>query len=114
MAAHRKRPGEPLITVDVNEVPPLKLQKTANDTGPEPEVENDSSETTIAKRILQDYFGYSSFRYEQLSAVTKLLQGENTLVVFPTGAGKSLCYQVILPSWLTNVDSFWSDSSSGF
>ncbi|KAJ2989256.1 hypothetical protein NUW58_g3561 [Xylaria curta] len=48
----------------------------------------------IARSILKRDFGYDDFRHEQASAIRAILQGENVLVVFPTGAGKSLCYQI--------------------
>ena len=44
--------------------------------------------------ILKQYFGYDSFRGGQLQAVDALLQGQDVLCVMPTGAGKSVCYQV--------------------
>ncbi|KAI1644603.1 ATP-dependent DNA helicase [Daldinia loculata] len=47
-----------------------------------------------AKTILKEKFGYEDFRHEQFSAIVSILRGENVLVVFPTGAGKSLCYQI--------------------
>ncbi len=43
--------------------------------------------------LLQKYFGFSSFRRGQKEAVQHILQGSNTLVIMPTGAGKSLIYQ---------------------
>jgi ATP-dependent DNA helicase RecQ len=46
--------------------------------------------------ILQSTFGFPGFRGVQADVVTRVLAGENTLAVMPTGAGKSLCYQ--LPS----------------
>ncbi|KAI0835022.1 ATP-dependent DNA helicase [Hypoxylon sp. FL0890] len=48
----------------------------------------------IAKAILKDNFGYDNFRHEQFSAIKSILQGKNALAIFPTGAGKSLCYQI--------------------
>ncbi|MEG3124516.1 DNA helicase RecQ [Sphingomonas sp. GB1N7] len=45
---------------------------------------------------LQSTFGFPGFRGVQADVVTRVLAGENTLAVMPTGAGKSLCYQ--LPS----------------
>ncbi len=48
----------------------------------------------LARRILSEKFGHENFRYEQELAIQRVLVGENTLVIFPTGAGKSLCYQV--------------------
>lgn len=48
----------------------------------------------LARKLLADKFGYKEFRHEQEAAIARLLDGENALAVFPTGAGKSLCYQV--------------------
>ncbi|MDB4908420.1 MAG: ATP-dependent helicase, RecQ family [Gemmatimonadetes bacterium] len=47
-----------------------------------------------AREALQKYFGFSDFRPGQLQAVTSVLAGRETLVVLPTGGGKSLCYQI--------------------
>ncbi|MGY4395099.1 ATP-dependent DNA helicase RecQ [Sphingomonas sp. UYAg733] len=44
--------------------------------------------------ILQSTFGFPEFRGVQRSVVDRVLAGENTLAVMPTGAGKSLCYQL--------------------
>jgi ATP-dependent DNA helicase RecQ len=46
--------------------------------------------------LLHSTFGFPGFRGVQENVVTRVLAGENTLAVMPTGAGKSLCYQ--LPS----------------
>ncbi|ROT38924.1 ATP-dependent DNA helicase [Sodiomyces alkalinus F11] len=48
----------------------------------------------LAAKVLEETFGYGFFRHEQRDAIRRILDGENTLVVFPTGAGKSLCYQI--------------------
>ena len=47
-----------------------------------------------ARAALQRVFGYSAFRPGQSAAVLSLLKGRDTLVILPTGGGKSLCYQV--------------------
>jgi ATP-dependent DNA helicase RecQ len=47
-----------------------------------------------AASILRDRFGYDQFRPDQEAVIELLSQGQNALVVMPTGAGKSLCYQV--------------------
>ena len=45
---------------------------------------------TILKRI----YGYSSFRGKQAAVVSRVVAGGDAVVLFPTGAGKSLCYQI--------------------
>jgi ATP-dependent DNA helicase RecQ len=47
-----------------------------------------------AERLLKKYWGYDSFRQGQDTVVKSVLNGSDTLVLFPTGGGKSLCYQV--------------------
>ena len=47
-----------------------------------------------ALEILQRVFGYETFRAEQQSIVEHVIAGGDALVLMPTGAGKSLCYQV--------------------
>ena len=46
------------------------------------------------RRILKDVFGFDDFRPGQATAIETLLAGRPVLTVMPTGAGKSLCYQV--------------------
>lgn len=43
---------------------------------------------------LQSHFGHEEFREGQLETIERLVNGESTLSIFPTGAGKSLCYQL--------------------
>ncbi len=44
--------------------------------------------------LLHDVFGFENFRGVQEQVVRRVLAGQGTLAVMPTGAGKSLCYQL--------------------
>jgi len=45
-------------------------------------------------KVLEKTFGYSSFREGQQETIQNVLDGQPTLSIFPTGSGKSLCYQL--------------------
>ena len=47
-----------------------------------------------ALQLLQTYFGYTSFRPAQEAPVASLLQNEDVVAIMPTGAGKSICFQI--------------------
>ncbi|MEO0475178.1 MAG: RecQ family ATP-dependent DNA helicase [Planctomycetota bacterium] len=47
-----------------------------------------------ARETLERVWGYKDFRGQQVEVIDRTLAGEHTLVLMPTGGGKSLCYQV--------------------
>lgn len=47
-----------------------------------------------ARQLLQEYFGYESFREGQETIINYVLNNKSSLCVMPTGGGKSLCYQI--------------------
>ncbi|MCW2866839.1 MAG: ATP-dependent helicase RecQ, partial [Marmoricola sp.] len=49
---------------------------------------------TTPLETLSTVFGYDAFRGEQAAIIDTVVAGGDALVLMPTGAGKSLCYQV--------------------
>lgn len=58
---------------------------------------------TEPSEVLRRTFGYPAFRGSQEAIIRRTLQGEHSLVIMPTGSGKSLCYQI--PAILQNPAS---------
>ncbi len=65
------------------------------------------SDLSQKERLLKDYFGFSAFRDGQETIVDAILARQNAVAIMPTGAGKSLCFQLsaLLLSGITLVIS---------
>src|SRR6187551_854337 len=54
----------------------------------------ESAAPAAALDTLRSVFGFPAFRDGQEAVVSRLLAGQSVLAIFPTGGGKSLCYQL--------------------
>src|SRR5881409_556477 len=70
-----------------DDAPPRRVVHSPSMTEERPTLE-------AACAVLRAHFGFDAFRPGQDRAVASVLAGRDTLVVLPTGGGKSLCYQV--------------------
>ena len=68
------------------------LSKNASDTETKDTCNNDKYDTP--EQALKILFGYDSFRAGQKSVIDNILAGRDAFAVMPTGAGKSVCYQI--------------------
>jgi RecQ family ATP-dependent DNA helicase len=59
-----------------------------------PFISNAASNSELLTGLLRSVFGFSGFRANQLAVCEAALEGRDLLLVMPTGAGKSLCYQL--------------------
>lgn len=80
--------------IGTNYLLPSKRKRKDHESTLWQDTAEDKENIKLARTLLAKKFGHKAFRSEQESAIRRILAGENTLVVFPTGAGKSLCYQV--------------------
>ena len=70
-----------------------ELLNTPGEVPTSPPISTDDTQDELLA-ALKKYFGYAAFRDGQREVVAKILNGENILASFPTGYGKSLCYQL--------------------
>lgn len=92
--------GPRFIYVGVEDEVPMPTDEDAPCGEPIPEQTAVSSEEPAvdpmekARAILREVYGYADFRPGQEQAISSILSGKEVLGVMPTGAGKSLCYQI--------------------
>src|SRR6185369_14144908 len=72
--------------------PKRKAKTTKAPLEPKPKAPAPADE--LLRDRIRDYFGFRRFRPGQAEAVDSALKGGDTLVVMPTGSGKSLCFQL--------------------
>ena len=63
----------------------------------DPNALSDSSSQSREPQLLEtlkQYWGYESFRPRQLDAINAVMDNRDSITIFPTGGGKSLCFQV--------------------
>ncbi len=53
-----------------------------------------ATDTDVAERLRRDLFGFDQYRGRQQAVIEATLAGRDTVVLMPTGGGKSLCYQI--------------------
>ncbi|MDY6384300.1 MAG: DEAD/DEAH box helicase, partial [Bacteroidales bacterium] len=51
-------------------------------------------DSELLRSKLKEFFGYDTFKGDQEKIIHNLLDGRDTFVLMPTGAGKSLCFQL--------------------
>ena len=87
----------------------MEQQRTSkNVVGTQRDGENQQAQMKQhALRMLETYFGYTSFRPAQEAPIASLLRNEDVIGIMPTGAGKSICFQIpaLCKSGLTIVFS---------
>ncbi|ETS78574.1 hypothetical protein PFICI_10636 [Pestalotiopsis fici W106-1] len=85
LATSQKRTREAHSNDELQEAKRVKITSSGTEVG---------ELIDLARSILHEKFGHDSFRHEQEKAIDAILNGHNALTIFPTGGGKSLCYQI--------------------
>lgn len=63
-----------------------------------------------ARQLLKKHFGYDDFRQGQSEIVSHILNKEDCLGIMPTGAGKSICYQIPALTLERNYNSYFTSN----
>ncbi|KAI7488886.1 ATP-dependent DNA helicase [Hortaea werneckii] len=92
LAASFSAPDRPVKRENTEQIAPdSKRQRDDHD---DDDTATSDEPLATATQILRQCFGHQSFRLKQAQAITQLLKGQSSVVIFPTGGGKSLCYQI--------------------
>ncbi|KAI5364055.1 putative helicase, P-loop containing nucleoside triphosphate hydrolase [Septoria linicola] len=87
-----------LLGLDENTAPSTKRKREEDNADPLKRARSaeqpSASAIEVANQVVNEHFKIPSFRLKQEAAIARLLDGKSAVVVFPTGGGKSLCYQV--------------------
>ncbi len=70
------------------------MSQLVADSKTDPKAVSGQSREPQLLETLQQYWGYDSFRPKQLDAINAAMDNRDSIVIFPTGGGKSLCFQV--------------------
>ena len=73
---------------------PAKPKKSVKPSKPSKSAKNRNSSHFPMQEKLKEAFGFESFRNGQEEVIRKLMDGKSVAAIFPTGAGKSLCFQL--------------------
>jgi superfamily II DNA helicase RecQ len=98
--------------VEASQTPP-GMKRKANDLDhpPQKRAALEQNHYVSAARVLKEKFGMDGFRLKQQQVIATLLGGQSAAVVFPTGGGKSLCYQI--PALCFSEEDKISDPAGG-
>ncbi|KAI7355178.1 ATP-dependent DNA helicase [Hortaea werneckii] len=92
LAASFSTPDRPVKRENPEQIAPES--KRQRDDQDHEDTATSTEPLATATQILRQCFGHQSFRLKQAQAITRLLKGQSSVVIFPTGGGKSLCYQI--------------------
>ena len=73
---------------------PIGVEHATGGAGPRRQCPGPAGSAAV-HRCLLDTFGFTAFRPGQLEVIERLLAGRSAMAIFPTGGGKSLCFQLV-------------------